>query len=65
MCIGGAPSPGPPIPQRQAAHAPDASFVAARAADIAHRRMGYAAAITTPVGGLGAAPTTGKTLLGS
>lgn len=55
---------GAPIPERQAAHAPDASFVAARASDVAKRRMGYAASILTPLNGPGLASTTGKSLLG-
>lgn len=64
MCFG-APAPPPPIPQRQAAQAPDASFTAARAASLAASRQGYAASILTPMGGPGAAMTTGGSLTGS
>lgn len=64
MCIPSPPPVPPPAPMRQAPHAPDASFIAARASDLAQRRMGYAASILTPLGGPGLASTTGKSLLG-
>lgn len=66
MCFGGPPSGSSvqPVAQRQPAKSPDASIVASRVADQARRRMGFAATILTPPGGLAPAATTGKTLLG-
>jgi hypothetical protein len=64
MCTGGTPTAPAPVPQRQAARAPDASSIAARTTDNAKRRLGMAASILTPQAtGLGPAVTT-KTLLG-
>lgn len=66
MCLGG-PSAPTPVPARQAAKMPDSSAISSRAADLAKRRMGYAAAILTPqtAVGLPAPATTGSSLLGS
>lgn len=65
MCTGGAPKAPDPLPQRQAAKAPDVGSIAARSEDAARRRMGYAATILTPQAmGLAPATVTGKSLLG-
>jgi hypothetical protein len=62
MCFG--PSAPPPIPQRQAQRSP--TDVAGQTQANLARRMGLASTILTgPSGALGAATTTGKTLLGA
>lgn len=65
MC-GSAPSAPAPIPQRQAAKAPDAASIATRTSDQARKRLSTAASILTPQAiGLAPASTTGKALLGA
>ena len=60
MCVGGGTPDVPTVPERQSAKQPEsAGGTAGRAADIAKRRMQYAASIlTSPQGVLGAAGTT-------
>lgn len=65
MCLPSAPQAPPPMAERQSPQAPDTTQVAARAAQIATNRQGYAASIFTPPGGLAAPATANKTLLGA
>jgi len=53
-----------PLPERQAAKAPSDSAIQQNTVERTKRRLGYANLRYTPVAGLGAAETTGKTLLG-
>lgn len=62
MC--GSPSVPKPLPQRQAAQAPDQGSIARRASENLKRRLGFAGTVMTP-SLMGQAVTTGKTLLGA
>lgn len=49
---------------RQAPRMPDAPTIASNSADLLQRRATIASMVLTPAGGMGAAPTAGKTVLG-
>lgn len=66
MCFPKPPNiPAPqPLPERQAAKAPNDSAIMQNGTERTKRRLGYANLQFTPVAGLAPAVTTGKTLLG-
>jgi len=66
MCFGGSPAAPQPVPLKQPAQAPGSGNAALQATEARRRRMGIAATILTPTGGLGAPSTSsgGKTTLG-
>lgn len=66
MCMPKIKTPPPPeaIPERQAQRVPNDAAIAQNTVERTKRRLGYANLQMTPNAGLGAATTTGKTLLG-
>lgn len=64
MCASRPRAPELPAP-RQAPRMPDAPTVASSSADLLQRRATIASMVLTPTGGMGAAPTAGKSVLGA
>lgn len=64
MCTGGTPKAPPTPVARQAPRMPDAPALATQNAEMLQKRATIASMVLTPPGGLGAAPTAGKTVLG-
>ncbi len=54
-----------PLPERNTGKAIDAGAAMRRVQETLRKKMGFAGSVKTPAGGLGAATTTGKTLLGA
>ena len=66
MCSVGSRPQAPAMPApRQAPRMPDAPTIASNSADLLQRRATMASMVLTPAGGLGAASTAGKTVLGA
>lgn len=65
MCTGSRHSAPPPPAPRQAPRMPDMPTIAGNASETLQRRATLASMILTPAGGLGAASTAGKTVLGA
>lgn len=63
MCTSRPRAPEAPA-ARQAPRMPDAPAIAAQSNDMLQRRATIASMVLTPPGGLGAAPTAAKTVLG-
>lgn len=64
MCTSRPKAPAAPV-ARQAPRMPDAPELRQQSQDMLNRRATIASMVLTPMGGLGAAPTAGKTVLGA
>lgn len=63
MCM--IPKPPTPIGPRSTPRAPDIAEIGGRSDETLRRRATLASMVLTPPGGLGAAPTAGKAVLGA